>query len=99
MGSIQKQLYILKYKDYELLLLAKMEVYRRETHFASSHNWKKDNNKFKDKKQPELPENWTALSPTNKEIKNKHSSRLVGGAKAGSCGRGGAWQGDGRSHI
>ena len=27
------------------------------THCASSHNQKKDNNKFKNEKQPELPEN------------------------------------------
>ena len=47
---------------------------------ASSQNQKNDNNKFKNKKQPELPESQTG-SPTNKELKKKHSSRLVGGVE------------------
>ena len=34
--------------------------------------------------QPELTENPTARKSDTKEIKNKHSSRLVGGADTGS---------------
>ena len=37
--------------------------------------------------QPELTENQTARKSDTKEIKNKHSSRLVGGAETGSQGR------------
>ena len=36
--------------------------------------------------QPELTENRTARKSDPKEIKNKHSSRLVGGAETGSQG-------------
>ena len=36
--------------------------------------------------QPELTENRTARKSDTKEIKNKHSSRPVGGAKTGSGG-------------
>ena len=36
--------------------------------------------------QPELTENQTARKSDTKEIKNKHSSRLVGGAETGSRG-------------
>ena len=52
--------------------------------YASLHNQKKDNNKFKNKKQPELTEIKLYGSPTTKEIKKKYSSRLVGGAETGS---------------
>ena len=44
--------------------------------------------------QPELTKNRTARKSDTKEIKNKHSSRLVGGAETGSCGgtkTGGVW--------
>ena len=34
--------------------------------------------------QPELTENQTARKSDTKEIKNKHSSRLVGGAETGT---------------
>ena len=34
--------------------------------------------------QPELTENPTARGSDTKEIKNKHSSRLVGGAETGT---------------
>ena len=34
--------------------------------------------------QPELTENPTARKSDTKEIKNKHSSRLVGGAETGT---------------
>ena len=37
--------------------------------------------------QPELTENWTARKSDTKKIKNKHSSRPVGGAETGSRGR------------
>ena len=37
--------------------------------------------------QPELTENRTARKSDTKEIKNKHSSRPVGGAETGSQGR------------
>ena len=53
-------------------------------HFASSHNQKKDNNKFKNKKQPELQKIKLYGNPTTKELKKKHSSRPVGGAETGS---------------
>ena len=36
--------------------------------------------------QPELTENRTARKSDTKEIKNKHSSRSVGGAETGSWG-------------
>ena len=36
--------------------------------------------------QPELTENWTARKSNTKEIKNKHSSRPVGGEEMGSRG-------------
>ena len=36
--------------------------------------------------QPELTEKRTARKSDTKEIKNKHSSRLVGGAEMGSQG-------------
>ena len=41
---------------------------RRETHCASSHNQNKDNT-FKNKKQPELPENRTVWKPDNQGVK------------------------------
>ena len=41
------------------------------------HNQKKDNNKFKNKKQPELPENRTVWKSDNQGLKKKHSSRLM----------------------
>ena len=46
---------------------------------------KKDNNQFKCKEQPELPENHLHRSPTTKELK-EHSSKLVIGAEMGSWG-------------
>ena len=47
--------------------------------------------------KPELTENRTARKSHTKEIKNKHSSRPVGGAEMGSQGgedtrQGGGWQ-------
>ena len=57
--------------------------------------------------QPELTENRTARKSDTKEIKNKHSSRPVGGVETGSRGRedscgsggtetGGVWEVQGR---
>ena len=57
--------------------------------------------------QPELTENRTARKSDTKEIKNKHSSRPVGGAETGSRARedsrchggtetGGVWDEQGR---
>ena len=56
----------------------------RQTHCASSHNQKKDNNNLKTKNNP----NWQKIelygSQAIKEIKKTHSSRPVGGAETGS---------------
>ena len=41
--------------------------------------------------QPELTENQMARGYDTKKIKNKHSSRLVGGAETGTRGRGLPW--------
>ena len=57
---------------------------RRQTRCASSHNQKKDNNKFKHKKQPELTENQTVWKSDRKDLKKKHSPRPAGGAETGS---------------
>ena len=62
-------------------------------HFASSHNQK--DNKFKNKKLPELPENRTVWKSDTKGLKKKHSSRPVGGTEKGSQGGGDSWQGSG----
>ena len=50
------------------------------------HNQKKDNNKFKNKNQPGLTENLTVWKEvkTTKELKKKHSPRLVGGVETSS---------------
>ena len=40
-------------------------------HFAYLHNQKKDNNKFKNKKQPELPENQTVWKSNNQGVKEE----------------------------
>ena len=48
------------------------------------HNQKKDNNKLKNKKQPELTETELYGSLTTKELKKKHTSRPVGGVKMDS---------------
>ena len=41
----------------------------RQKHFASSHNQKKDTNKFKNKKPPELPENQIAWKSDSQGVK------------------------------
>ena len=43
----------------------------RQTHCASSHNQKKDNNKFRNKKQPELTENQTVWKSDNQGVKEE----------------------------
>ena len=54
-------------------------------HFASSHKQKKDNNKFKRKKNNQNCQKTKLYrSLTAKELKKKHSSRAVGGANMGS---------------
>ena len=69
---------------------------RRQTHCASSPNQKKDNN-LKTKNNHSCQKIKLHGSSTTKEIKKKHSSRLVGGVEMGSQGRedsrqGGSWQ-------
>ena len=64
---------------------------------CSLHNQKKANNKFKNKKPPELTENWTMWKSDNQGSKEKHSSRPVGGAEASSqvwkdSRQGGGWK-------
>ena len=54
---------------------------------ASSHNQKKDNNQFKNKKETTRTArklNCMEACLTTKELKKKHSSRLVGQAETGS---------------
>ena len=46
----------------------------------------KEEQQFKNKKQPELTENRTVWKSETKEIKNKHSFTPVGGAETGSWG-------------
>ena len=55
----------------------------RWIHCASSHNQKKDNN-LKTKTNQNRQKIQLYGSPTTKEIKKKHSSRLVGGVETGS---------------
>ena len=50
------------------------------------HNQKDDNNKIKNKKQPELTENQTTWKSDIQGVKEE-TSRLVGGAEIGSQGR------------
>ena len=45
---------------------------------------KEGNNQFKNKKQPELLENWTVWKCNNQGV--KHSSRLVGEVEMGNRG-------------
>ena len=56
----------------------------RWIHCASFNNQKKDNNRFKNKKQTELTENQTAWKSDDQELKKKHSSRPVRGVEMGS---------------
>ena len=61
------------------------------------HNHKKNSNKFKTKNNQNCQKIKLYESPTTKELKKKHSFRLVGGAEKGSHGRedmqqGGGWR-------
>ena len=54
-------------------------------HFASSYNQKKDNNKLKKKKKTQNCQKIELYgSTTTKELKKKHSPRMVGGVETGS---------------
>ena len=55
-------------------------------HFTSSHNRKKDNNKFKYKKHPELPENQTVWKSDSQGVKEETFIQTDGGVKTGSRG-------------
>ena len=56
-------------------------------HFASLHKQKKDNNQFKNKKNNQNCQEIKLYgSPATKELKKKHSSRLVGGVEMGGWG-------------
>ena len=57
------------------------------------HNQKKDNDKFKNKNNQNCQKIELYGSQTTKELKTKHSSRLVGGAETGSLGREDSLQG------
>ena len=61
---------------------------RRRKHFTSSHNQKEGNNQFKNKEQPELPENHLHGSPTTKELKKIYSYGRVGGMETAAWGEG-----------
>ena len=59
----------------------------RQTHCASSHNQKKDNNNLKTKKQPEMTENQTARksdSQGDKEETFIQTGRRGGGGQPGT---------------
>ena len=65
--------------------------------FASSHNQEKDNDQLKKKTKNNCQKIELYGSPTTKELKKKHSTRLAGGAEMGSQGRedmrqDGSWQ-------
>ena len=62
---------------------------------ASSHNQNKDNNKFENKKQPELTENQTVWKSDNQGVKEEtfiQTGRRVGD---GQLGGEDLWQGSG----
>ena len=62
-------------------------------HFASLHNIK-DNNKFKNRKQPELPENRTVWKSDNQEVKEEtfiQTSRKGGNRQLGQRGHVARW--------
>ena len=75
----------------------------RKTHSAPSHNQKKDNNKCKNKKQPELTENRTVWKSDNQGIKEKAFIQTRRSGRDGQQGRNDSWQGSswwrGQSHI
>ena len=59
---------------------------RRKRHFASSHSQKKDNKKFKNQEQPELPENQTVWKYNNQCFEEETFTRLVEGVEMDSQG-------------
>ena len=70
---------------------------------TSLHNQKKDNKKLKNKNDHNCQEVKLYGSPTTKELKEKHSSRPVGGVEMGSQGgkeaqQGRDWQGSETDH-
>ena len=58
----------------------------RQTHCASSHN-QKDNNKFKNNKQPELTENWTVWKSNNQGVKEETFIQICRRSRARKPGR------------
>ena len=66
----------------------------RGIHCTSLHNQKKDNDKFKNEKQPELPENQTPWKSNNPGVKETfiHTGRRGGN---GQQGREDTWQASG----
>ena len=67
----------------------------RKTHRASSQNQKKDNNKFKNKKQPELTENQTVWKSDNQGVKEETFIQTGRRGGDGQPGREDSWQGSG----
>ena len=66
----------------------------KQTHCVSSHNQKKDN-KFKNKKQPNLPENKTVWKSDNQEVKEEtfnQTSRRSGVRQLGLRGLAVRWR-------
>ena len=72
-------------------------------HCASSHNQKKDNNKFKNNKQLDLTENQTIWKSNNQGVKEETFTQTGGRGGDGQLGREDSWQGSGwrtrGSHI
>ena len=62
----------------------------KQTHCAPSHNQIKENNKFKNKKQPKLTENQTVWKSENQGAKEK--TFIQTGRRGGEdSGQGGGW--------
>ena len=68
---------------------------RRQTHYASSHNQRKDNNNLKNKKQPELTENQTVWKSDNQGDKEETFTQTGRRGGDGQPGREDSWQGGG----
>ena len=60
---------------------------------ASSHNQNKDNNKFENKKQPELTENQTVWKSDNQGVKEETFIQISRRSGDGQPGREDSWQG------
>ena len=65
----------------------------RSIRFASLHNQKKDNNKFKNKKQLELTENQTVWKSNNQGVKEETFIQTGRRGSDRGLGREDAWQG------